>query len=463
MTTGPAVAPVEQGVDLRKLSPADAARLLEIVLTLARHGVVVVARRGPFLALRLRRRAPRAVAVALRRSFADLGPAFVKFGQLIASSPGLFPTVLADEFRHLLDRVPPEDARTVRRIIRDELGRPVRDVFASFDNTPVAAASIAQVHAAVLPDGRRVAVKVRRPHLRRRTERDLRLLRLLAALLEQAGAVGEIANPTAIVDDFATTLRAELDFRNEAAWMADFELNLRSFGENERVVVPVPVQGLVTRRVLVMSFVDGMPVDEVAALRADGHDLQELLLAAIRAWAEGALVHGLFHGDVHAGNLFVTRAGEVAFLDFGIMGNVEGDMRSVLLENLPIVLFGGDFRRAAEAIVALGAATRPVDVDLDALSADVEAVARPLLGATLADLEYGALLTQVLTVAGRHRLRLPREMVLLAKQLLYFERYAKAMAPDYRILSDPRIIQHLIAAAQRGGGDEDGEALPAGA
>jgi predicted unusual protein kinase regulating ubiquinone biosynthesis (AarF/ABC1/UbiB family) len=453
------MAAVEQGVDLRRLSPADATRLVEIVVTLARHGVVVVARRGPFIALRLRRHAPRAVAVALRHSFADLGPAFIKFGQLIASSPGLFPTVLADEFRHLLDRVPAEPARNVRRTIREDLGRPVREVFASFDNTPVAAASVAQVHVATLHDGRRVAVKVRRPRMRRRMERDLRLLRLLAALVEQAGAVGEIANPAAIVDDFATTLRAELDFRNEARWMAAFEANLRAFGENERVVVPIPVEELVTRRVLVMSFVDGMPVDDVEPLRAEGHDLQELLLAAIRAWAEGALVHGLFHGDVHAGNLFVTPGGQVAFLDFGIMGEVEGDTRATLLETLPTVLLGGDFRRAAEAIVSLGATTRPVDID--ALAADVEKVARPLLGSTLADVEYGALLTQVLGVASRHKLRLPREMVLLAKQLLYFERYAKAMAPDYRLLSDPRIIQHLLAAAQRHG-DPDGNAPQGG-
>lgn len=446
MTAGPAP-PVEPGVDLRRLSPADATRLLEIVLTLARHGAVVVARRGPFVVLRPRQRAPRAIAVALRRSFADLGPTFVKLGQLVASSPGLFPPVLADELRNLLDRVPPETPRTVRRTLHEDLGRPVREVFSTFEDTPVAAASIAQVHQAVLPDGRRVAVKVRRPRLRGRMEADLRLLRLLAFVVEQAGTVGEIANPAAVVDDFATTLRAELDFRNEAAWMAAFERNLRAFGDNQRVVVPVPVEGLVTRRVLVMSFVDGTPVDDVEARRVDGLDLQELLLVAIRAWTEGALVHGLFHGDVHAGNLFVTPAGEIAFLDFGIMGEVKGETRAMLLDTLPTVLVGQDFAKAAEAIVALGAATQPLD--MAALAADVEAVARPLLGSTLADVEYGALLNQLLAVATRHHLRLPREMILLAKQMLYFERYAKAMAPDYRVLSDPRIMQHLIVAAQR--------------
>ncbi|HVT77824.1 MAG TPA: AarF/UbiB family protein [Acidimicrobiales bacterium] len=444
MAAGPAASTVEQGVDLRKLSPVDARRLVEVGVTLARHGALVVARRGPYLVFGVRQRAPRAIAVALRRSFADLGPTYVKFGQLVASSPGLFPAVLCDEFRHLLDHVPAEPAKGVRRTIREDFGRAVRDVFASFDDVPVAAASIAQVHLATLHDGRRVAVKVRRPNLRRKMERDLRLMRLLAKVLEQAGTLGELANPGAIIDDFATTLRAELDFRNEARWMTEFEANLRDFGDNDRVVVPKPVTGMVTRRVLVMNFIDGRPVDDVASLAADGHDLEELLLAAIRAWAEGALVHGLFHGDVHAGNLMVTDAGRIAFLDFGIMGEITGETRALLLNTLPVVLFGGDFTRAAEVIVALGAATRPVD--LAGLARDIEVVAQPLLGATLADVNYGELLSQVLTVAARHRLRLPREMVLLAKQLLYFERYAKAMAPDYRLLSDPRIIEHLLQA-----------------
>lgn len=450
MTAGPAASAVEQGVDLRKLSPADARRLLEVVLTFARHGALVVVRRGPYLVFGVRERAPRAIAVALRRSFADLGPTYVKFGQLVASSPGLFPAVLCDEFRHLLDHVPAESAKVVRRTVREDFGRSVREVFATFNDVPVASASMAQVHVATLHDGRRVAVKVRRPKLRRRMEQDLRLMRLLAKVLEQAGTLGEVANPGAVIDDFATTLRAELDFRNESRWMTEFETNLRGFGENDQVVVPKPVAGLVTRRVLVMNFIDGRPVDDVVALAADGHDLEELLLAAIRAWAEGALVHGLFHGDVHAGNLMVTDEGNIAFLDFGIMGEVTGETRELLLNTLPVVLFGGDFTRAANVIVTLGAATRPVD--LAALARDLEAMAQPLLGSTLADVNYGELLSQILTVAARYRLRLPREMVLLAKQLLYFERYAKAMAPDYRILSDPRIIQHLLQAQSASAG-----------
>ena len=140
----------------------------------------------------------------------------------------------------------------------------------------------------------------------------------------------------------------------------------------------------------------------------------------------------------------VTDDGKIAFLDFGIMGEVTGETRALLLGTLPAMLFTGDFGKTAEAIVALGAATR--QLDLAQLAADVEAVATPLLGSTLADVNYGEILTEILTVAARYRLRLPREMVLLAKQLLYFERYAKAMAPDYKILSDAGLIQHLVQA-----------------
>src|SRR4051812_24297896 len=173
--------------DLRVLAPADAARALEIAFTLARHGVIVVARRGPFLAIRPRRQASRALAVALRRSFVDLGPTFVKLGQLIASSPGLFPDTLSREFRRLLDCVPPESPATVRAVVERSLGAPIEDLFDRFDLRPVASASVAQVHEAWLPDGRRVAVRVRRPGLARRVKRDMRLLRVLALGLERTG------------------------------------------------------------------------------------------------------------------------------------------------------------------------------------------------------------------------------------------------------------------------------------
>ena len=442
-----AVDPVEASVDLWRLSPGDAARIVEIALTLARHGMVVVARRGRFLVLRPRHQAPRAVAVALRRSFTDLGPTFVKFGQLMASSPGLFPDVMSEEFRRLLDRLPAEPSERVREVIQRELGRPVPALFAHFDDAPLAAASIAQVHAATLHDGTKVAVKVRRPRLARRIEQDLRLMRLLAALLQHAGAIGDLANPVAIVEDFATTLRSELDFRNEAAFMTEFARNLAASGQNRSVTVPLPVDGMVSPRVLVMTFIDGTPVDDTEALRAAGHDLEDVLRTGVRAWVEAALVHGLFHGDVHAGNLFVTRDGGVAFLDFGIMGRLDYDIRGVLARLLPALLVERDYARALEGVFDLGVFRRGSH-DLEGAAEDLRMLVDPLLNARLADISYAEVLGHVLRVATSYGVRLPRELVLVVKQLLYFERYSKQLAPDYQILADPGILALLLSSAR---------------
>ena len=422
--------------------PTDAARLVEIASVLARNGVITVARRSGRVVLRPRRQAPKTLAVALRRSFVELGPTFVKLGQLIASSPGLFPDVLANELRRLLDAVPAEPAAKVRDAIERELELPIEALFARFDDEPIAAASIAQVHRAVLHDGTEVAVKVRRPRLRARIERDLRLLRLVALAASRAGAVGESLNPVAIIEDLAATLRAELDFRLEADSMRTIGDELRRSGEHRRIVVPQPIDGMVAERVLVMTYVAGTPVDDGAALRAAGYDLEGIVRAAVRAWIESALVLGRFHGDVHAGNLFVTPEGEVAFVDFGITGTLDEATRQVLRRTLPAVLIDGDFGAVLRGVFALGAATRPVD--MDEAAADVRAVLLPLADKALGDISYGEVLAQVLRTATKYRVVLPRELVLITKQLLYFERYAKELAPGYRMLADPFIVERVL-------------------
>lgn len=431
-------------IDLRRLSPFDGGRLVEVLLTMARHGLIAVVRRGPLLVIHPGELAPQTMAVGLRHAFVDLGPTYVKLGQLIASSPGLFPGVLSDEFRKLLDSVPAQPADRIHAVIERDLGAPMGLLFSRFDDEPVAAASIAQVHRAVLADGREVAVKIRRPQLRRTIERDLRLLKLLAGVLGRLGPLGAVANPQAIVDDFATTLRSELDFRNEAAALVRFSHNLRLNPSNRRVVVPRPIEGLATRRVVVMTYIDGTPIDDVDVLRRQGHDLEEVLRCLVRAWVESALVHGEFHGDVHAGNLMVTPAGEVAMLDFGIMGRLDERVRGVLRKTLPALVVERDFQLAVQGIFELGIADRVPD--MASAAADVEALVTPLLERNLADISYGELFAQVVRVATRYHVRLPREFVLVVKQLVYFERYGKQLAPDYPILADPAVLSHLLGA-----------------
>ena len=431
-------------LSLARLRPNDAARLAEVVAVLARHGVVTVVRSGSSFVLHPRQQPPKALAVALRRSFVELGPTFIKFGQLIASSPGLFPAVLADEFRSLLDDVPPEPTRRIRRIIERQLGAPIDELFTEFDDEPLAAASIAQVHRGRLRNGTEVAIKVRRPHLRDRMERDLRLLRVLATALARVGALGEAANPVAIVEDLQVTMREELDFRREARDMEAFARNLRRQGDNHRIVVPEPIEGLVGERVLVMTFVDGTSVDDGDALRAGRHDLEDLVRQGARAWMESALLHGLFHGDVHAGNLFVTPSGDVAFLDFGIMGRLDDRTRLVLRRLLPAVMIERDYTAVMRAVADLGAVSGPID--LEKAGADVSELLEPLVTMPLGELSYGAMLSHVVQVATEHHVRLPRELVAVVKQLLYFERYAKDLAPGYAMFADPAILQHVMAA-----------------
>jgi ubiquinone biosynthesis protein len=434
----------EAVVEIGRVGPGDVRRLVEIITVLARHGVLTAARSGGTFVLHPRQQPPRALAVSLRRSFAELGPTFIKLGQLIASSPGLFPAFLATEMRRLLDDVPPEPTRRIVRTIERELGGPLDLVFADLDPAPLAAASIAQVHRARLHDGTEVVVKVRRPHLRSRVERDLRLLRVLAGGLGRLGPLGEVANPVGIVDDLARSLRGELDFRREAVDMAAFAANLRGFGSNDRTVVPRAIEDLVTERMLVMTFVEGVPVDHGDVLRAAGHDLTDLVRLGARAWIEGALVHGLFHGDMHAGNLFVTPEGKVAFLDFGIMGRLDDRTRTVLRRLLPAVMIDGDHRAVMAAVADLGAVRPGAVVDLDAAAADVERLLAPLLDKPLGELSYGEVLSGVLRVAMDHHVRLPSELVALVKQLLYFERYVKDLAPDYRMFADPAVLEHLL-------------------
>jgi predicted unusual protein kinase regulating ubiquinone biosynthesis (AarF/ABC1/UbiB family) len=420
-------------------------RLGRIGLTLTRNGVLSTARRGPFLVLRPRDQGLLALARALRKSFVELGPTFVKLGQLIASSPGVFPEAFSEEFRQLLDDVPPEKPSTVRKVIEEGLGEPVDRLFASFEERPRAAASIAQVHRARLRDGRVVAVKVRRPGLSTRVERDLRLMKLFALPLERAGSLGKAISPVAIAEDFAASLRTEMDLRIEARRMAQFAHNLHLGGANPRVHVPVAIEGMVSEAVLVMSFIDGDPID-IAARRLGSTAVFDVGIEAMRAWLEAALRHGLFHGDVHAANIFYTADGDIALLDFGIMGELDKPLRHVLCQSLPRAIrnavLRGDPRGIGAVLEEAGLCRGPVDEE--ALGRDVAAIVLQHLDRPLAEISFPRLLIDVFTVALRHRLTLPRELILVGRQLMLFEGYSRMVAPDLNIFAEPEIVTYLL-------------------
>ena len=430
--------------------PLGVARPTSVLRRAARTGSVL-ARHGGRFAARARRGDRAAIgANELRRAFEELGPTYVKLAQLIASSPGLFPDVLADELRACLDQVPPVPADDVVAIIAADLGAPPEALFSRFVREPLASASIAQVHEAQLRDGTEVVVKVQRPGIAPRLQADLAILERIARLLEKRSAKGRMANPVAVVEDFAATLADELNFVVEARAMERFAANLRTYGTNDRVRVPAVHWELTTPRVLTMERIHGYKIDDLARLGTTGFDLAGALKRGVRAWMEGALQHGFFHGDVHAGNLMLDTDGAIVFLDFGICGQLDDATRAIVRTGLPALLVDKDFKAVATAIYEMGAVLRPAD--LESSARDIAEIVEPILGRPLSEISYGEVLIDIVRIGTRYDVRLPRELVLLAKQMLYFERYAKLMAPDWAILNDPELIGFLFEGVQEASG-----------
>ena len=290
----------------------------------------------------------------LPQTFADLGPTYVKFGQIIASSPGAFGESLSSEFRGLLDRVPPADTNEVHRLFVEELGGDPSELFAKWEETPFASASIAQVHYATLHSGEEVVVKIQRPGIRRRVAADLQILKRFAQAVELA-KLGRRLSAQDVVADFSDNLAEELNFRLEAqsmeAWVA--HLHASPLGRNIRV--PEVYWDFTSDRVLTMERVQGIRIDDAAAIRKAGFDGTELVKALLFSLFEGGLRHGLFHGDLHAGNLYVDDAGRIVFFDFGIMGRIDPRTRWLLRELVYALLVKKDHAAAGKIVVLMGA------------------------------------------------------------------------------------------------------------
>jgi aarF domain-containing kinase len=378
--------------------------------------------------------APRVV----RRAFEELGPTYVKLGQLVASTEGIFPERYSEELLACLDRVSPLPFETIERVVRAELGKPLSAFFSEVDKAPLASASIAQVHAARLRDGAEVVLKVQRPGIGESIAADVKILRFGARLLA-ATPRGSLANPVAIVDDFAHTLDLELDFVREAASMEEFSRILKDMGQDE-VVAPRVVHALTSRRLLVMERFFGNRVDDIEGLRARELDMEAKLVVGMRAWFQGVVFHGFFHGDVHAGNLMALRDGRIGFLDFGVVGRLGKEQRRGIIDTL-LCFASGDFRKLAETWREMG--TCGAEVDIDALGRDLREAYEPLLSSAVGGINYAQILPGILRTAEKHRLRLPRDFVLVTKQMLYFDRYAKKLAPTLNVFRDPRLVTPL--------------------
>jgi predicted unusual protein kinase regulating ubiquinone biosynthesis (AarF/ABC1/UbiB family) len=374
------------------------------------------------------------------KTFADLGPTYVKFGQIIASSPGAFGEQLSREFRSLLDSVPPADTAEVHKLLAAELGADPSELFASFDEEPFASASIAQVHFATLHTGEEVVVKIQRPGIRRRVAADLQILKRFAQVAELA-KTGRRLSAKDVVADFADNLAEELDFRIEAQSMEAWVSGLHSSPLGRNIKVPNVHWEFTSERVLTMERVHGVRIDDIAAIREQGFDGTELVKALLFSTFEGGLRHGLFHGDLHAGNLLVDAKGRIVFLDFGIMGRIDPRERWLLRELVYALLVKKDHAAAGKILVLMGAVgnTKPEPE----AAKDLEAFAAPLTLKSLGDMSYADIGRQLSTLADAYDVKLPRELVLIGKQFLYVERYMKLLAPKWQMMSDPELTGYF--------------------
>jgi predicted unusual protein kinase regulating ubiquinone biosynthesis (AarF/ABC1/UbiB family) len=373
-------------------------------------------------------------------TFADLGPTYVKFGQIIASSPGAFGESLSREFRGLLDRVPPADAKQVHKLLVEELGADPAELFAEWDETPFASASIAQVHYATLHSGEEVVVKIQRPGIRRRVAADLQILKRFAQAVELA-KLGRRLSAQDVVADFSDNLAEELDFRLEAQSMDAWVSHLHSSPLGKNIRVPQVRWDFTTERVLTMERVHGIRIDDTAAIRKAGFDGTELVKALLFSLFEGGLRHGLFHGDLHAGNLYVDDQGRIVFFDFGIMGRIDPRTRWLLRELVYALLVKKDHASAGKIVVLMGA-VGTMKPEAQAAE-DLEKFATPLTMQTLGDMSYADIGRQLSTLADAYDVKLPRELVLIGKQFLYVERYMKLLAPKWQMMSDPQLTGYF--------------------
>ena len=419
-------------------------RLLEIQRVLLKHGLDDYVRAthlyrplrflfflSPGVWFERRRRASR--AERLRLALEELGPIFVKFGQAVSTRRDLLPPDIADELAKLQDRVPPFPARVARELIERAYGRPLSEVFASFDEAPLAAASIAQVHVARLPGGVEVVVKVLRPDMREVIERDLEVLYALAELAQRYSGELRRLRPREIVAEYQKTILDELDLMREAANASQLK---RNFAGSDLLYVPEVHWDYCRNDVMVMERIQGVPISDLARLKAAGTNIAQLAENGVRIFFTQVFRHNFFHADMHPGNIFVLtddpRRPRYAAVDFGIVGTLDPRDQHYLAENF-LAVFDRDYRRVAQLHLQSGWVPRGTRVD--EMESAVRTVCEPIFDRPLKDISFGRILLRLFEISRRFNMQVQPQLILLQKTLLNVEGLGRELYPELDIWS----------------------------
>ena len=362
--------------------------------------------------------------VRLREALETLGPIFVKFGQVLSTRRDLLPADLAEELAKLQDQVPPFAYALAAAEIESALGKPISEVFEQIDEQPIASASVAQVHAAILRGGVEVAVKVLRPGVERAIARDVKLLDTAAGLVERLWADGRRLKPREVVAEFARHLEDELDMVREAA---NASLLRRNFANSPLLAVPAVHWDYCARRVMVMERMHGVPISQIDSLREKGINIPALARAGVEIFFTQVFRDGFFHADMHPGNILVADDGRYVALDFGIMGTLSEADKSYLAQNF-LAFFNRDYRRVA--LAHLDAGWVPAGTRIDEFEAAIRAVCEPIFARPLKEIYFGKLLLRLFQTSRRFNVEVQPQLVLLQKTLLNIEGLGRELDPD---------------------------------